>query len=290
MTDPVPTRNGSEFDALLRPAVDAATVGATRPGRRWPTPAVALALAALGASALIAAALGPGSSSAAPAGSASPAPPAPLASSAPAGTATPGGSTAAASNPDEIPISELADPDWVKRIAAEGDIPDRALAAYAGAALSVAQTDPSCGIGWNTIAAIGEVESEHGTMNGAHLDSRGVAVPTIIGVPLDGHGTEKVPDTDHGQYDGDTTWDHAVGPMQFLPSTWAQVGQDGNKDGVKDINQIDDAALAAAMHLCKVGGDLRVARNWIAAIGAYNSAVDYNNRVAALATRYASLR
>jgi membrane-bound lytic murein transglycosylase B len=93
-------------------------------------------------------------------------------------------------------------------------------------------------------------------------------------------GTAKFTDTDHGQYDGGTTWDHAVGPMQFIPSTWAQAGQDGNKDGAKDINQIDDAALAAAMHLCDVGGDLSLAQNRITAISAYNDSVDYNNKVA----------
>ena len=97
-------------------------------------------------------------------------------------------------------------------------------------------------------------------------------------------GTAKVTDTDHGQYDGDHL-DDAVSPMQFIPSTWAQAGQDGNKDGAKDINQIDDAALAAAMYLCDVGGDLSLAQNWITAISACNDSVDYNNKVAAAANQ-----
>jgi|GEM_PF-68656 len=188
------------------------------------------------------------------------------------------------------PISQLADPDWVKKTASESDIPERALLAYAGASLAVAQSNPRCKIGWNTLAAIGLVESAHGTMNGATLDDRGVVTPSIVGVPLNGDGTAKVPDTDHGRYDGDTVWDHAVGPMQFIPSTWADAGQDGNKDGAKDVNQIDDAALATAMHLCDVGGDLSDGQNWIAAISAYNDSVDYNNEVADAANKYASLR
>ena len=36
----------------------------------------------------------------------------------------------------------------------------------------------------------------------------------------------------HGRLDGDDTWDRAVGPMQFIPSTWAWSGRDGDGDGV----------------------------------------------------------
>jgi membrane-bound lytic murein transglycosylase B len=78
--------------------------------------------------------------------------------------------------------------------------------------------------------------------------------------------------------------------MQFIPSTWDKTAQDGNRDGKKDINQIDDAALAAALHLCEVGGDLTKPENWIAAIAAYNPSVEYNTAVAEAANRYATLR
>ena len=44
--------------------------------------------------------------------------------------------------------------------------------------------------------------------------------------------------------------DRAVGPMQFLPASWARYGADGNGDGVRDPHQLDDAALAAAAYLC----------------------------------------
>jgi membrane-bound lytic murein transglycosylase B len=189
----------------------------------------------------------------------------------------------------DVPIADLPDAAWVSRVAADGAIPERALAAYAGAALEVARTNPSCGVGWNTLAAIGFVETEHASMNGATLRPDGAVTPAIIGIPLDGDGAAAVPDTDGGVIDGDAEWDRAVGPMQFTPSTWQTAAQDGNRDGAKDVNQIDDAALATAMHLCQVGGDLTKADNWIAAISAYNPSVEYNNRVAEAASHYATL-
>lgn len=199
---------------------------------------------------------------------------------------------AASSVPDaaEVPISALADAAWVDRVSASAGIPSRALAAYAGAALAVSRSDPGCGLGWNTLAAIGLVETEHAGMNGATLKADGTVSPAIIGIPLDGNGVNVVRDTDRGAVDGDTVWDRAVGPMQFIPSTWAQAGRDGNRDGVTDVNQIDDAALATAEHLCEVGGDLTRPENWIAAVHAYNPSVQYNNRVAAAATQYAAVR
>ncbi|MEV6370850.1 lytic murein transglycosylase [Micromonospora musae] len=165
-------------------------------------------------------------------------------------------------------------------------MPERALAAYAGASLAEAQKNPGCHLGWNTLAAIGQVESAHGTLGGATTGVDGVATPAIIGRALDGHGVAKIPDTDHGRLDGDTTWDHAVGPLQFTPATWATHAQDGNHDGVTDINNIDDAALAAAGYLCR-SGDLTVARNWIAAVTAYNPDPAYTNKVADAANSYA---
>ncbi|NTW40298.1 MAG: hypothetical protein HGA44_10505, partial [Cellulomonadaceae bacterium] len=188
-----------------------------------------------------------------------------------------------------VVVSELADAAWVTRVATSSGIPARALAAYAGASIELSRSVPSCGLGWNTLAAIGLVESEHGGLTGADIPADGRTVPTIIGVPLDGDGVAKVPDTDGGLIDGDALWDHAVGPMQFIPSTWAAYAKDGNGDGAADISQIDDAALTAAAYLCEAGGDLSRPASWISAIASYNPDVDYNNRVAEAANRYATV-
>ncbi|MGH9264096.1 MAG: lytic transglycosylase domain-containing protein [Acidimicrobiales bacterium] len=46
----------------------------------------------------------------------------------------------------------------------------------------------------------------------------------------------------------------AVGPMQFLPATWAAYGTDGNGDGVTDVMNPVDAVHGAARLLCANGG------------------------------------
>lgn len=186
-------------------------------------------------------------------------------------------------------IAAQVDPAWVARVAARAGIPVRALAAYAGAALAVAASHPRCGLGWNTLAAIGSVESAHGTIGGARIDADGVARPAIVGIALDGSASARIADTDDGAVDGDAEWDRAVGPMQFIPSTWAVYGRDGDGDGRADIHQIDDAALSAAVYLCDVGGDLTDPARWIAAVHDYNPDAAYNHRVADAAARYASL-
>ena len=202
--------------------------------------------------------------------------------------AAPPAPSAATSRP--VSIADLADDDWVQRTAAAGSIPPRALAAYAGAALAIRAQNPGCGLGWNTLAAIGHVESEHGTINDTALDDTGTAHPRIIGIPLDGNGVDAIADSDTGDLDGDTRWDRAVGPMQFIPTTWTVFAADGNGDGRTDPQQIDDAALSAGHYLCAAtDGSLRDPQHWILAISAYNSAIDYNNRVAASASFYATL-
>ncbi len=181
------------------------------------------------------------------------------------------------------------DDEWLRSTAAAVDIPEVALRAYAGAALTLAQEKPACGLGWNTLAAIGEVETQHGSIGEASLDSAGRAHPRIIGVPLDGSEFLATRDSDAGKYDGDTVWDRAVGPMQFVPDTWEKYRRDATGDGAADIDNIFDQSLAAATLLCDVGGDLRNGDNWIRAIAAYNPSVAYNNKVADTADRYARI-
>lgn len=180
-------------------------------------------------------------------------------------------------------------PAWVTTVAARTAIPARALQAYAQAQLDVAREDPSCRIGWNTLAGIGAVESAHGTHGGSAIGADGIDRPTVLGPPLDGtDGNLAIPDTDGGRLDGDPVWDRAVGPMQFVPSTWAQWGRRASGVGTPDPSDIDDAALTAATYLCTVGGDLGTPAGWRAAIAAYNAPVEYAVLVADTANEYAA--
>ena len=195
---------------------------------------------------------------------------------------------AAGNAADAVPIAELTRSAWLRDASERTEIPARVLAAYAGASLRLAQLRPECGIGWNTLAGIGAVESVHGSYRGASADADGAVQPPIIGIPLDGsEGVMAILDTDDGTLDGDQEWDRAVGPMQFIPTTWESYAQDGNLDGRADPHQIDDAALTAALYLCEAGGDVTTDDGWTAALATYNRSVSYAHEVAELAESYA---
>ncbi|GAB3606631.1 hypothetical protein GCM10027413_20400 [Conyzicola nivalis] len=181
--------------------------------------------------------------------------------------------------------TDRVDPLWAAETGAATGIPARAIIAYASADLTVGAEQPGCGLGWNTIAAIGAIESVHATIDGSRLDGQGYPSPPIRGPALDGHGFAAIADTEDGVWDGDAVWDRAVGPMQFIPSTWADWAADGNGDGMTDPNQIDDAALATARYLCATG-DLSSPQNWRAAVFSYNHLESYVDDVAAMANRY----
>ncbi|GAA1960367.1 lytic transglycosylase domain-containing protein [Agromyces allii] len=198
----------------------------------------------------------------------------------------PSGLSGAVQMPAPAPMP-LVDAEWSEQIASSTGIPERALAAYALAHIVLAAQDPECGVDWATVAAIGSIESGHGSHGGAALDDAGLAQPAIIGRALDGNGVAKIPDTDGGTLDGDLTWDRAVGPMQFIPSTWVQWGADGNGDGLIDPNQIDDAALTTATYLC-ASGSMTTPEGWRAAIYSYNHDNDYVDKVAKVAQGYAA--
>ena len=104
------------------------------------------------------------------------------------------------------------------------------------------------GLRWQVLASIGQIESGHGRNVG----------PSSAG---------------------------ALGPMQFLPSTWAAYGVDGDGDGKADIMDAFDAVPAAALYLCRNGAGAG-GQSLYDAIYAYNHADWYVREVLDLADRY----
>jgi hypothetical protein len=178
---------------------------------------------------------------------------------------------------------------WALRVAGNTDIPVRALRAYAIADLVMRAQEPACRISWATLAGIGRIESHHGEYGEAVLGEDGRTSPPIIGIPLDGSpGVKAIGDTDGGRLDGDTTWDRAVGPMQFIPGTWVRYAMRANGDGSPaDPQNIDDAALTAARYLCSSGTDLATGEGWWRAVMRYNESVEYGRNVYSGADAYA---
>jgi len=171
--------------------------------------------------------------------------------------------------------------------ASTSGIPAAALAAYQRAETVINSADPGCHLSWQLVAAIGRVESDHGRTNGNSLDAQGVAKPGIFGLPLNGaDGTSRISDTDAGQYDADSSWDRAVGPMQFIPSTWSVVGVDADGDGQRNPQDVDDAALATAVYLCSGGDDLGTTPGQRAAVYRYNHSQSYVDLVLSIMAAY----
>jgi hypothetical protein len=153
-------------------------------------------------------------------------------------------------------------------------IPDRVLDAYVRAAQLSAVEEPACRIRWWDLAAIGRTESTNASGRAIGID--GKISPPIIGPALNGAGFALIRDTDHGLWDGDTTYDHAVGPMQFIPSSWRSLGVDASGDGIADPQNIYDAAFSAARYLCAAAGPLPLDTE----AGFLHAAYSYNHSTA----------
>ena len=149
-------------------------------------------------------------------------------------------------------------------------VPEVLLAAYRQA---VAGSPPACHLPVSLLAAIGQVES--GSLAGRSIDAAHRAVPPVLGPVLDGAGTAAIRDTDGGRLDGNSRWDRAVGPMQFIPGTWAMFGIDGDGDGRADPQNVYDATASAAGYLCAGGRDLALASELRSAILSYNHSTAY---------------
>jgi hypothetical protein len=145
-------------------------------------------------------------------------------------------------------IVHSARPDVV-RVAVVSDYARSTIpASYLSLYRSAAST--CAGLPWTVLAGIGAVETGHGA--NVHRSTKG-----------------------------------AVGPMQFLPSTFASYGIDGNGDGVADIHDPADAVYSAARYLCLWGAG-RGGQALYDAVWAYNHADWYVRRVFAFANAYAA--
>ena len=172
---------------------------------------------------------------------------------------------------------------------ATNGIPSAALAAYQRAETVINASDPSCNLDWELLASVGRVESDHGRYGGNQLDANGVATPGIVGIALNGsNSTARIPDSDDGEYDNDPVWDRAVGPMQFIPTTWSVVGVDADGDSQRNPQDIDDAALGAAVYLCSGEDDLSSDAGRRSAIFRYNRSNSYVDLVLRLFASYSS--
>jgi hypothetical protein len=130
---------------------------------------------------------------------------------------------------------------------ATADIPTQLIPTYQRAAA----TCP--GLPWTVLAAIGKIESDH--------------------------GRSRVPGVASGENHAG-----AGGPMQFLSSTWAAYGVDGDRDGVISRYSPADAIFGAARYLCanNAGQPSRLP----SAIFAYNHAAWYVRQVLVQAKAY----
>lgn len=152
-------------------------------------------------------------------------------------------------------------------------IPGIVLQAYQRAQQIMAAQQPSCHLPWWLLAGIGQVES--GQADGGLVDAQGNTLTPILGPVLDGtNGTATLLASGGG-------WQRAIGPMQFLPSTWSVWGGGGNP------NNVYDAALAAGRYLCAGGWNLSDPAQQVMAVFTYNHSDSYVQLVLTWAYAYA---
>jgi hypothetical protein len=193
-------------------------------------------------------------------------------------------------------LPAAADAFTVAAVPGQPGMTPKALSAYLRAEQTLAATSPACHVSWRTIAAVASVEGLHGEYGGRRMKPDGRPSDHIVGIALNGqtvdnfgNSTANLTDTDGGRYDGDPLHDRAVGPLQFIPDTWSRWGRDGDGDGERDPQDIDDAALSAGAYLCHYGS-LRDWETWAVAIFGYNHSGAYVNSVKASLDRVQRLR
>ena len=187
-------------------------------------------------------------------------------------TATPGPAVASAIEPTGISVPIVPDLTDAAHLRLVTGLSASVIlvAAYQQAVMAA---PASCHLPLGLLAAIGQVES--GSLAGRTLTASHRAVPPVIGPAVNGAGVAAIADSDGGALDADTGWDHAVGPMQFLPGSWRTWGRDADGDGIADPQDVEDAAAAAMALLCAAGGDLAESGGLRRAILAYNQSSAY---------------
>jgi hypothetical protein len=168
-------------------------------------------------------------------------------------------------------------------------IPPVVFSAYLAAQAGSGTIAEDCVVDWPVVAGIWKQESDHATIGGTIIAADGRVTPPIYGPLLDGTtpGTRIIPDTDNGVLDGDPVWDRAVGPAQFLPSSWRSYGRDGNGDGIADPQNGYDAALSSVAYLClRTPGDYHNPDHLMRALYAYNPSTRYVESVTEWITYY----
>ncbi|QGK70816.1 murein transglycosylase [Allosaccharopolyspora coralli] len=203
-----------------------------------------------------------------------------------AGAAGPGNAPGAQAK--QSPVEEIKS--WSTKSADTIPVSQNALQAYAEAEQSLEEKRPNCNLPWNLLAGIGRIESKHGEIFGAKLNDEGSPTDPIVGIALDGSsGVKAITDTDGGKLDGDPVTDRAVGPMQFIPTTWEKWGMDGNHDGKVDPQNLNDAAASAGNYLCGEGEarDLSGEDAQREALMEYNQSAEYGQDVLDAAAEYA---
>ena len=194
---------------------------------------------------------------------------------------------ASVSSGDGLGLGVAGDTKQIIASSSTNGIPEAALAAYQRAESVINSADENCNLTWQLIAAIGRVESNHGRFGGNALDDDGIAQPGIYGIALDGtNNTSVIRDTDAAQFDNDSVYDRAVGPMQFIPSTWSVVGVDADGDGQRNPQDIDDASLATAVYLCSGDDDLSTTAGQRSAVYRYNHSQAYVDLVLSIMDAY----
>ncbi|MFF5987960.1 C40 family peptidase [Prauserella flavalba] len=199
-------------------------------------------------------------------------------------TSTPGGTTPASTTSAPPTPSHSAVPQetgprfeaWVDDVADWLGIPRRAMYAYASATVRLGEEQPGCDLSWVTLAGIGSTTTDHGRAGGGEIGPDGTMSRPVGTIELRDFSGEVI------------SVDGAAGPLQLSPALWDRyrVSASGEEPDVQDV---DDAALAAARALCDGGRNLGNGRQWLEGVSAIHDAPLFLHRVLATANVYGTV-